>query len=185
MNLINIVALPLGCIFFVGVAAAFVWGINRMRRSAVSVESAFVPEGQGMFSIPSKKYLPHLLSPLGLTISIYLVFGTPLWIAFALLPELGMLVFLINIAVFTAFSAISPILNIFLPRKWLNAILFIPCWYLLSIGILAPLGVFLEDGIGGGGLALGPPMIIAGIVFPISLLIQVVMFFMKKIQSEP
>ena len=180
MNIVSMIALPLGCIVLLGITLAVAWGMNRAITPAVGNTSEAIQEDRGIFS---NKRIAFLLSPLGLALIHYMFLGVPLWIAFVINPDFGMIVFLVNILAFTAYSLASPILIIFLPRGWLHSILFVPCWLLLYAGIFAPVQIFVEGGIGDLGIALGAPMMFAGILFPASVLVQVARFAVKRLQN--
>ena len=180
MNIVSMIALPLGCIVLLGITLAVAWGMNRAITPAVGNASDAIQENRGIFS---NKRMAFLLSPLGLALIHYAFLGIPLWIAFFINPDFGMIVFLVNILAFTAYSLASPILVIFLPRGWLHSILFVPCWLLLYAGIFAPVQIFVEGGIGDLGIALGAPMMFAGTLFPVSVLVQAARFVVKRLQS--
>ena len=180
MNIASMIALPFGCMVLVGITLAVAWGMNRAITPAVGNASDAIQENRGIFS---NKRMAFLLSPLGLALIHYAFLGIPLWIAFFINPDFGMIVFLVNILAFTAYSLASPILVIFLPRGWLHSILFVPCWLLLYAGIFAPVQIFVEGGIGDLGIALGAPMMFAGILFPASVLVQVARFAVKRLQN--
>ena len=182
MNIVSMIALPLGCMVLVGITLAVVWGINRAITPAVGNTSEAIQDDRGIFS---NKRMSFLLSPLGLALIHYAFLGIPLWIAFITNPDFGMIVFLVNILAFTVYSLASPILIIFLPRGWLHSLLFVPCWFLLYAGIFAPVQIFVKEGIGDLGIALGAPMMFAGILFPVSVLVQVARFAVRKLQSTP
>ena len=189
MNLISIILLPLACVLFVGFAFGLAWVINRMSPHTNPADSASTPLDENQVvslredtqTKNPKKFVPYVLSPLAQALLVYLVS----LILILLMPiglDYGMLFLYAVIFIFTGFSAISPIVNLFLPRWWLNTGLFIISWFLLFYGIMETM-IWRFGGstdMTGLGMAFALPMMAAGFAFPLTALVRLIMYVTKN-----
>jgi len=189
MTVSSIIILPLGCILFVGLAICLAWGIKSMMPHINPVDSSFasldenqvVSLSKGMQTKNFKMYLPYLLSPLAQAFIVYLA-SILLILPMSNGLDISTLFLFAVIFMFTGFSAISPIVNLFLPRWWLNAILFVISWFLLFSGLMSTMMWRLGDAadMTGLGMAFALPIIAAGCVFPLTALIRLIMYVIKN-----
>lgn len=192
MNISFLTILPLGCLIVVGMALAIGWGIKRigirtnLDSSASTAENQVVSLSENTNTKVVRKYLPYLLSPLAQAILVYLVSAILIWLMPVVNQDFGSLLLYAVIFAFTGFSVLSPIINLFLPRWWLNTGLFLLSWYLLFSGLLGTMTLRFGDSadMTGLGMAFLLPMTAAIFVFPITALIQLFLFVMKRSQSK-
>jgi hypothetical protein len=126
-----------------------------------------------------RQYLPFLLSPVGMALVLYLAAFIPLLILPAL-AEFGMLFLFAIIIAFTAFSAISPIINIFRPRWWLNTVLYIVSWFLLFYGMIGTLTLSGGKDASIVAIGFGPAMMVAVVVLPITAVVRLIMYISSR-----
>lgn len=93
--------------------------------------------------------------------------------------EFGMVLLFAIIIAFTGFSAISPIVNLFLPRWWLNTVLYIASWFLLLYALIGTLSWRAGEDMSVAAIGFGPAMVLAFFVLPITAVIKLVTFLKK------
>lgn len=182
MSVMSIFALPLFCIFATGAVLAAAAVIKRLgppnpaSSEIVGGEIAAVHA-----SDPRRNRLQILLSPVVLAVIVYLI-SLLLILLTPLESEYGIFFLLAVILLFSTYSAVSPVINLFLPRWWLNAVLFVGSWFLLFYGLLGTMlwrfgGAQADNS--GLGIAFGLPMMMAGLVFPLTVLFKLIMAVRK------
>jgi uncharacterized membrane protein len=186
MTLIGLSLLSLGCLVVIGVIIGLAWEVTTLGAgdppdhaiSAVETQIPSSPEAV-LNNTTLRKYQPYLLSPLGLACLVYLV-SLILLLFLPALGDPGMLFLFAIIMVFTGFSAVSPILNLFQPRWWLNTVLYIVAWFLLFHALIGTLSWRAGEDLSIAAIGFGPAMLAAFFILPITALIKLVMYLASQ-----
>lgn len=189
MSSISLIVISLGCLIFLALVVVLAWEFSRSRTGRNPVYSPIGAENQDA-SLPEdaptttiRKYKPYLLSPIGLAFLLYLISFIPLLIIPALEVEFGMVFLFAIIIAFTGFSVISPIINLFLPRWWLNTVLYIISWFLLFYALIGTLSWRAGEDMSIAAIGFGPAMMAAFFVLPVTVVVKLFMFFSSKSQD--
>ena len=180
MNTFGLILLPLGCILVAGMAIVLAWKLLQMGPGDSSANSASVREELTIFF---NKYKPYFLSPLFQAILLYLISFIPLM----LIPAMGAfaMLFLFPIIIaFTCFSGISPIINLYQPRWWLNTVLFIASWFLLFYGLIGTLTWRAGEDASEVAIGFGPAMLVAFFVLAVTAVLKLIEFILRRVQNR-
>jgi hypothetical protein len=158
------------------------WWIIKRSKNLIKLES--IKEYRIMSSATDtkpRKIINHLINhnlylhlPLVQALLFYLSCLALIWLS---PPDAS---FIIAILALTAFSILSTMVNLFLPRWWLNTGLFLLSWFLLYFGLFSAIESRIGESLGAAAIGFFTPLMAAACFLPLTALIRLILFARRK-----